>query len=318
MLLLFFFKTALADCGEALKFRDALPSQDELVPPTATPFLSFIGDGQVDDLEVSFLYGRGEMIVDAEILGRCYDHESYTEFHCNYLITPTENLEPNGIYTIQVKKAGTSNNPPRWNMKVIQVDDGNSTDPIEVETPTLHLLSFIDFVNGAQECDWQETQAYQLMAEIPTIVGRRSLIDVFEINDSGEEYVHSIIINANQEWADFRQVIRPETPLDRCYVIQHRLITGETSEFSEMLCHDGSYIMNSNPRYETDDTGSDIIDDTGDSESNEELENIEENDGPSRQGISFIVEDEGCSSSKSYFWGIPFLLLVYTKRRRKI
>ena len=90
----------------------ALPSQDEIVPPTAAPFLSFIGDGDADDLEVSFLYGRGESVVDRHS-GRCYDHESYTEFHCDTLVTPTEELEPNGIYTIQVKKQD-SNNPPRW------------------------------------------------------------------------------------------------------------------------------------------------------------------------------------------------------------
>lgn len=317
MILLFFAQFAWSECGEPLKFRDALPSQDEIVPPTATPFLSFIGDGQADDLEVSFLYGRGESVVESEILGRCYDHESYTEFHCNYLITPTEELEPNGLYTIQVKKAGTANNPPRWSMRTIMIDDGTSTQ-IEMTPPTLHLLSFIDFVNGAQECDWQDTQAYQLMAEVPTIVDRRSLIDVFEIHDSGEEYVHSIIINANQEWADFRQVIRPGTSLERCYKIQHRLITGETSDFSEIICHDGSYVMNENPRFSNDEENSI---DTGGNNLNEDAgtdneEDINENQGTPRQGIT-IIEDTGCSSSKSYFFGIPLLLFGYVRRRKK-
>ena len=130
------------------------------------------------------------------------------------------------------------------------------------------------------------------MAEIQTSVDRRSLIDVYEINENGEEYVHSIIVNADQKWADFRQVIRPGTPLDRCYVIQHRLITGEVSEFSEMICHDGSYVINSNPRFDSDDdTGLNDIEDT---ESDaEEGNNVNEDTPPSRQGITFAVEEEG-------------------------
>ena len=51
------------------------------------------------------------------------------------------------------------------------------------------------------------------MAEVHTSVDRRSLIDVYGINENGEEYVHSIIVNADQKWVDFRQVIRPSTPL---------------------------------------------------------------------------------------------------------
>ena len=316
MLFLFFIKNIFADCGEPLKFRDALPNQDEPVPPTATPFLSFIGDGQADDLEVSLLFGQTDTVVDAEILGRCYDHESYTEFHCNYLIFPTEPLDIEGLYTIRVTKSGSSYSPPRWNMRSIQIDDGTS-EPVDVEVPTLHLLSFIDFVNGAQECDWQDTQAYQLMAEIPTSVDRRSLIDVYEINENGEEYVHSIIINADQRWADFRQVIRPGTPLDRCYIIQHRLITGEVSDFSEMICHDGSYVINSNPRYDTDDTGNNTEGNNTEGNNSQDVENNTEDDTPSRQGITFAVEEEGCgSSSKSYFWGIALLFFVFLRRRQ--
>ena len=329
MLIFLLLRNISADCGDPLKFRDALPNQDEPVPPTVTPFLSFIGDGQANDLEVRLLLGQTDTVVDTEILGRCYDHESYTEFHCNYLIFPSEPLETEGLYTIQVTKSGSSNHPSRWNMRSIQIDDGTS-EIIDVETPTLHLLSFIDFVNGVQECDWQDTQAYQLMAELPTSVDRRSLVDVYEINENGEEYVHSIIVNADQKWADFRQVIRPGTPLQRCYMIQHRLITGEVSDFSEMICHDGSYVINANPRYEdSDDTGLTNEDGTGNNNNGENnidendinennFNNMDEDNTSKRQGIAFSVEDKGCtSSSKSYFLGFSILLFGYMRRKQR-
>ena len=45
-------------------------------------------------------------------------------------------------------------------------------------------------------------------------------------------------------------------------------------------------------------------------------EDINENQGTPRQGIT-IIEDTGCSSSKSYFIGIPLLLFGYIRRRKK-
>ena len=41
------------------------------------------------------------------------------------------------------------------------IDDGTST-PVDVTPPTLHHFPLSIFVNGAQECDWQDTQAYHL------------------------------------------------------------------------------------------------------------------------------------------------------------
>ena len=45
------------------------------------------------------------------------------------------------------------------------------------------------------------------------------------------------------------------------------------------------------------------------------VEDINENQGTPRQGIT-IIEDTGCSSSKSYFFGIPVLLFGCIYRRR--
>ena len=77
--------------------------------------------------------------------------------------------------------------------------------------------------------------------------------------------------------------------------------------------------MNENPRYSNDeensmDTGGNNIDNEDDYMHHEE--DINENKGTPRQGIT-IIEDTGCSSSKSYFFGIPLFLFGYIRRRKK-
>ena len=54
-----------------------------------------------------FVRRQSDTIVD-ETLGRCYDHESYTEFSLQLSHFPlTEPLETEGVYSVRVTKSGS-------------------------------------------------------------------------------------------------------------------------------------------------------------------------------------------------------------------
>ena len=104
--------------------------------------------------------------------------------------------------------------------------------------------------------------------------------------------------------------------LERCYKFNTDSLRVKHQTFLK-YSYDGSYVMNENPRYSNDEENSV---DTGDNNIDEEVgtdneEDVNENQGTPRQGIT-IIEDTGCSSSKSYFFGIPLLLFGYIRRRK--
>ena len=226
------------NCETPLMFRDALPQDGAVsVAPTTRPFLSFIGTGNSDDLSFSLQHLQtDDVAIDVE--GACYIHESDTEYHCNWELTPQEALYENASYTIRAfDDSGLS--PAGWSdIEFVTT----TTAPVALGLPSLTLTYFgpRDGV-GVDSCDWEDAYTHEFLVNLSQGGTHRSRMDVFFVDQQGSEsYVHTMFVSPNQTLIDFRQVVTPGSNTAQCHYVVHHSRAGGQSPPSAVLCHDGS------------------------------------------------------------------------------
>ncbi|MBM76247.1 MAG: hypothetical protein CMK59_12660 [Proteobacteria bacterium] len=307
-----FSQLVWAECGEGFSLRYSVPSSGiGNMPTQVQPLLSFLGDGSQADISIAlFLEEEGEttQIPIEEDVG-CYIHESSTEKHCNWRIIPEQDLEENSSYLMRISP--TISHPEQGWTDEVTFSTGSSRAQIDVTPPQLELLKYgprDDF--GIDECDWPDAYSYEFWAYPQTSDSLKSYLNVYEVTQSGEElYQHIIFIEPDMSSTDFRQVLEPGTEGPRCYFIQHRLITGEISETSETLCHDGSIFPS---------TGEDDpIEDSGEpTEDTPEPEETGNTGSKKRGGTTVEVEQGGgCGSGSEGLLLMP--LFLFRKRNKR-
>ena len=223
------------ECDEPMGIRKIVPDNDDRVPVNTHVFVSLIGNGDDSHATISLLDSANQSI-EVSTESACYYHESDTEFHCSYMVEPLEDLEPNTNYRVRVQ--GTSeHHDPSWRYDSTFRTTSEESN-LSSQAPELEILRYEERAPGGLDpCDWRGVYKYELIVELADPQSSDlSLIQVYEVNGSAEELVHSLIVQEGDSAMEFRQVLNPGTEGNRCYRAFHMDLAGNESASSSVVC----------------------------------------------------------------------------------
>ena len=225
-------------CDEEMRVRKIIPDLDTTAPVNTKPVVLTIGNGDETHIDIELRDDQFQL-VEAEQEVSCYLHETDTEVHCTYLLTPTEDLKPETDYTVVAMGTENHQDPNMQYRSWFTTTTERAT--LSNGTPTTEILGYLDREPTAVEfCDWKDAKKYELKTTVTDEQeDNLSIIQVFEVHDQStgdEELVHSIIMLQNYPTVWYRQIMRPGTEGPRCYRSYHRDIAGNESPSSDVVC----------------------------------------------------------------------------------
>jgi hypothetical protein len=291
---IFFSRTIFAneDCGGPMVIRKILPlHQAEDVPLNTQVFVALVGNGTEEHMRVSLRENIGGLDVDFALETACYEHESSTELHCNYWLTPHTVLKEETEYQIslngtELHAEGDFGYNTTFTTGIEQIE-------MKKDAPNLFLHSYVPRpLDAVGECDWQYAMKYELEVRlIHPDPNRITLIHTYEVDpvNCTEQIVHTVFPIASVDSFDFHQVLEPGTEGARCYRSEHHDGAGNTTDSSSILCWNMAF-----------------------DSAQDEQEEIEENtegdsslSNPTAQETVVVQKEGGCSA---IFWGLPLFL----------
>ena len=225
-------------CDTAMRIRKVLPAVDSVVPVNVKPIVLTIGNGDDTHMTVD-LKDNGQSVPHEQEI-TCYIHEGDEEYHCTYLITPFEDLEPNTDYYVSVINSDVHPEPGMDSGQGFRTGTGVLT--MDSEAPETRFLGYMDReLSAVQECDWKDAMKYEILTTVAEPTRENlSILQVYEVHDintGDESLMHSIILPPDLGSTNYRQVMRPGDELPyRCFRVVHRDIAGNESPSSETIC----------------------------------------------------------------------------------